>query len=57
MDCVVSYSVEGFERWMLMTVPRMLIGLEFKRSSDPGREWTESFEVIIERENINETAL
>ena len=39
---------------MLIIILRMLIGLEFKRSSDPGREWTESFEVVIERENINE---
>ena len=42
---------------MLITVLRMLIGLEFKGASDPGREWTESFEVVIERENISETAL
>ena len=42
---------------MLIVVRRMLVSLDFKKTSNSSHEWTESFEVIIERESISEISL
>lgn len=54
---MVSFHVFEKGGWMLMVGNRMLIGLEFKRGSEEGGEWTEGFEVVIEREKIDENVL
>ena len=57
MGSVVSSPVDEFERWMLIVVRRKLVSSEFKKTSGPGREWAESFEVVIVRKPKRETTL
>ena len=49
MDSVVSSSKDELVRWMLIVVRRELLSMNFKKTRESGREWTESFEVVIVR--------
>ena len=49
MDSVVSSPIDEFVRWMLIFVRRELLSMNFKKTRESGREWTESFEVVIVR--------
>ena len=57
MDGVVSSLVDGFECLLLMIVRRALHALDFEKINGAGREWTESFKVVIVRQPIGETRL
>ena len=49
MESVVSSPIDEFVRWMLIVVRRELLSMNFKKTRESGREWTESFEVVIVR--------
>ena len=49
METVVGSPIGEFVRWMLTVVPRELLSMNFKKTRESGREWTESFEVVIVR--------
>lgn len=49
MESVVSFPMDEYVRWMLIVICRELLSMNFKKTRESGREWTESFEVVIVR--------